>query len=114
MAEATESIQEIEEVSLLDQTRERMRTGEVGDTERLISTVTGGTILLFGLGLIRRFLGGAGLAAAGGYLLYRGMTGKCPASKVVEDRFTALEQTIQKGKDQAKSNGKGEVETSEA
>ncbi|HZV06238.1 MAG TPA: YgaP-like transmembrane domain [Gemmataceae bacterium] len=48
----------------------------VGDTERLVSILGGAALGLFGLS--RRSLGGLGLAAVGGSLLYRGMTGHCP------------------------------------
>jgi uncharacterized membrane protein len=47
----------------------------VGDTERTISMMAGAALALLGL---RRFsLGGLGLAALGGALVYRGMTGHC-------------------------------------
>jgi uncharacterized membrane protein len=49
----------------------------VGDLERLASIVGGG--FLAGLGLKRGSLGGLALAALGGGLLYRGLTGHCPA-----------------------------------
>lgn len=47
----------------------------VGETERLISVLGGGVLALAGLS--RRSLGGTLLAAAGGYLAYRGATGNC-------------------------------------
>jgi uncharacterized membrane protein len=47
----------------------------VGETERLISALAGGGLIAFGLS--RRSLGGLGLAAIGGSLLYRGVTGHC-------------------------------------
>jgi uncharacterized membrane protein len=47
----------------------------VGDTERLVSILGGAALGLFGLS--RRSLGGLGLAAVGGSLIYRGMTGHC-------------------------------------
>jgi len=49
----------------------------VGDTERLLSLLGGAALGLFGLS--RRSLGGLGLAAAGGSLIYRGITGHCSA-----------------------------------
>jgi uncharacterized membrane protein len=48
----------------------------VGDTERLLSILGGAALSLFGLS--RRSLGGLGLAAVGGSLIYRGTTGDCP------------------------------------
>jgi len=47
----------------------------VGDTERLMSVLGGSALGLFGLS--RFSLGGLALAAAGGSLIYRGMTGHC-------------------------------------
>jgi uncharacterized membrane protein len=47
----------------------------VGDTERMISVVAGAALALFGL---KRFsLTGLGLAALGGSLVYRGLSGHC-------------------------------------
>lgn len=63
---------------------ERMRQGDhalvrrsvnVGDAERLASVLGGGVLAVFGLA--RRSLGGLGLAAIGGALVYRGVTGHC-------------------------------------
>lgn len=48
----------------------------VGEMERLASTVGGGVLAV--LGLSRRSLGGLALAGLGGALLYRGTTGHCP------------------------------------
>lgn len=49
----------------------------VGGQERLISAMAGSVLALYGL---RRFsLGGLATAAVGGGLLYRGVTGHCPA-----------------------------------
>lgn len=47
----------------------------VGDKERLFSVLAGSALGLYGLS--RFSWGGLGLAAAGGSLLYRGMTGHC-------------------------------------
>lgn len=49
----------------------------VGSTERIASAVGGG--LLAVLGLTRGSVGGALLAAVGGVLAYRGVSGHCPA-----------------------------------
>lgn len=49
----------------------------VGETERIASTVGGGLLALAGLS--RRSLGGMVLAGIGGVLVYRGATGHCPA-----------------------------------
>ena len=51
------------------------RTVNVGDTERLVSAVGGGVLLIYGL--LRGSLGGLALAALGGVLGYRGVTGHC-------------------------------------
>jgi len=47
----------------------------VGDAERMLSLIGGGALTV--LGLSRRSLGGLALAAVGGSLVYRGMTGHC-------------------------------------
>jgi uncharacterized membrane protein len=47
----------------------------VGDAERLLSLLGGSALAVYGLA--RRDLPGLGLAAAGGCLLYRGLTGHC-------------------------------------
>lgn len=47
----------------------------VGDSERWLSLVGGGLLGIYGL--TRRSLGGLALAAAGGSLAYRGVTGHC-------------------------------------
>ena len=49
----------------------------VGQAERTISAVAGGALALAGLS--RGSLGGLALAALGGGLVYRGVTGHCPA-----------------------------------
>jgi uncharacterized membrane protein len=59
-----------------------MRSGgascvNVGETERLLSLIGGGVLGLFGL--TRGTLTGFGLAALGGALMYRGLTGHCSA-----------------------------------
>ena len=58
---------------------ERMRVGEanVGETERWASGIAGGALALYGLAGRRSLLGGL-LAALGGTLLYRGVSGHCP------------------------------------
>ena len=56
-----------------------MRAGEanVGETERWASGIAGGALALYGLAGRRSLFGGL-LAAFGGTLLYRGITGHCP------------------------------------
>jgi uncharacterized membrane protein len=49
----------------------------VGQTERQISAIGGGALALYGL--TRGSLGGLLLAGVGGALVYRGVTGHCPA-----------------------------------
>ena len=47
----------------------------VGSTERIVSILGGAVLGLYGLGRIR--LSGVALAALGGALIYRGVTGHC-------------------------------------
>jgi uncharacterized membrane protein len=47
----------------------------VGDAEQLISLIAGSALV--GYGLVKSTLGGLGLAAIGGMLVHRGMTGTC-------------------------------------
>ena len=56
-----------------------IRVGEanVGETERWASGIAGGALALYGLAGRRSLFGGL-LAALGGTLLYRGITGHCP------------------------------------
>lgn len=60
-------------------------TINVGVLERLASLAVGATVLLL---IVRRFLLYGGLLVAGGYLLYRGLTGYCPlyASEQIDTR----------------------------
>ncbi len=51
--------------------------GNVGHTERIASAVGGGLLALYGLS--RKSAGGVALAAAGGALVARGVSGYCPA-----------------------------------
>ncbi len=51
------------------------RNVNISDTERWISSVSGGALTVYGL--MRRSLVGAALALAGGYLVYRGVSGYC-------------------------------------
>jgi uncharacterized membrane protein len=53
----------------------------VGELERIASTVGGGALVVFGAS--RRSLGGAAIALAGGYLAWRGLTGYCPAYEAI-------------------------------
>jgi uncharacterized membrane protein len=48
----------------------------IGQTERVLSVMGGGLLTL--LGLRRRGPGSVGMAALGGGLLYRGLSGRCP------------------------------------
>ncbi|GAB3325489.1 SRPBCC family protein [Larkinella ripae] len=63
----------------------------VGEEERVWSTVGGGLLLTYGLK--RASVGGILLAAIGGYLAYRGMSGHCPVSETL-GRNTAEGQDI--------------------
>jgi uncharacterized membrane protein len=51
------------------------RMVNVGETERIVSAIAGGALVVFGLS--RLSLGGLLLAAVGGALGYRGVTGHC-------------------------------------
>src|SRR4051794_10394419 len=53
----------------------------VGCPERMVSVLGGGILALYGL--TRRSLPGLGLAALGGGLLYRGITGHCHAYQLL-------------------------------
>ncbi len=53
----------------------RASEANIGQVERVASAALGGTLLLLGLG--RRSLGGAAVAALGGGLVYRAATGHC-------------------------------------
>lgn len=59
----------------LRQERRPASAVNVGDKERLFSMLAGGALGIYGLS--RSSLAGLGLAAVGGSLLYRGMTGHC-------------------------------------
>jgi uncharacterized membrane protein len=50
----------------------------VGRAERWVSSLAGGALALYGLVRRRTPLGGGLLAALGGSLLYRGVSGHCP------------------------------------
>lgn len=54
----------------------------VGDTERILSTVAGGFVLLYGLSRLslKTIVG----AVAGSALLYRGLTGHCSAYQALD------------------------------
>src|SRR5262249_32676343 len=53
----------------------------VGDAERMASNIGGGTLVA--LGLWRGGFGGLGLAALGGALIYRGVTGHCSLYRAI-------------------------------
>ena len=53
----------------------RTNNADVGTIERAVSAAGGGALALFGVS--RRSPAGAALALAGGYLIYRGATGRC-------------------------------------
>jgi hypothetical protein len=55
----------------------------LGEAERLVSTLGGSALALYGL--TRRSLGGLALAVAGGALVYRGLTGYCPVCRAFRD-----------------------------
>jgi uncharacterized membrane protein len=53
----------------------------VGETERWFSVIGGAALTVFGLS--RRTFGGLGLAAVGGALMHRGLTGHCSAYRAL-------------------------------
>lgn len=53
----------------------------LGTTDRTLSAAAGATLAL--LGLRCGSLSGLAMAGIGGYLLYRGATGTCPASRLL-------------------------------
>lgn len=66
----------------------------VGEEERVWSTVGGGLLLTYGLK--RASIGGILLAAVGSYLTYRGMSGNCPISEAVGRNTAEGEATVSK------------------
>src|ERR1044072_5043108 len=70
-----ETEQQAREASMGSGDRETQRGRNVGEIERVISSILGGTLLIGGLG--RRSLSGLALAATGAAFLYRGATGYC-------------------------------------
>jgi len=54
----------------------------VGDTERTVSVVAGGFVLLYGLSKLS--LSTIVAAVAGGALIYRGLTGHCSAYQALD------------------------------
>ena len=72
-------------------------TVNVGETERVVSTVGGAGLALYGL--TRGSLGGLAIAAIGGALIYRGATGHCNV-------YEAANMDTAHGKSSGKSAGK--------
>ena len=69
----------------------------IGTGERMASVVTAGALLAYGL--IRRNWQGAAIGALGGYLAFRGVSGYCPVTAVLdvhvaEDDGEDMEETI--------------------
>lgn len=60
----------------------KARAINVGDTERTISAVAGGFVLLYGLSKLS--LSTIVAAVAGGALIYRGITGHCSAYQALD------------------------------
>jgi uncharacterized membrane protein len=76
------------------------RTPVVGarlDRRQRVLSVAGGSVLAAaGCGALRRVLVGAGLLAAGGYLVYRGVAGRCPVTRLAARRLgTAADETVE-------------------
>lgn len=57
------------------------RSHNVGEAERLVSSAVGAGLVA--IGLMRKSLGGLALAAVGGSLLHRGVTGRCQLYKAL-------------------------------
>ena len=67
---------EADEQERLRNSRQENRTNQnIGETERVMSNILGGMLLIGGLG--RRSWTGVAIAAAGAAFLYRGATGHC-------------------------------------
>lgn len=64
------------ERAIPEQSQGWLNTEEVGDVEKWASVLGGGALALFGLS--RRSLLGLALAAGGGYVVYRSLTGHAP------------------------------------
>jgi uncharacterized membrane protein len=75
MSTATAPLRRLQRASR--QTRRQEQPINVGDKERLFSLLGGAALGLYGLS--RRSLGGLAVAAVGGSLVYRGVTGYCGA-----------------------------------
>jgi hypothetical protein len=75
----------------------------VNESERMASLIGGGLLALYGLR--RRSPGSIASLLTGGYMIYRGLTGYCPAYKALKiDTSSPMEHVqIQAGKDLAKS-----------
>jgi uncharacterized membrane protein len=71
----------------------------VGDTERTLSAIAGGGLLLFGLS--RLSLTGLIGMAVGGALVYRGLTGHC-------NLYDALEMTTAEGHPEGSRRSSGD------
>ena len=80
MAEQTHQLDQPEETRELSRGAQTALDGgslNVGRSERMISAITGGAVALAGLKM--RSVPGLLMAALGGGLVYRGVTGHCPA-----------------------------------
>jgi len=67
----------------------------VGGTERTISTVAGGLLLLYGLSKLS--LSTVVATVAGGALLYRGLTGHCSAYEALDMSTSGERRTGEQG-----------------
>ncbi|MCI0526217.1 MAG: DUF2892 domain-containing protein [Nitrospira sp.] len=65
----------------------------VNESERLASLVSGGLLTLYGLN--RRSPGGFSSLLTGGYLIYRGLTGYCPAYEALHINTASPMERIQ-------------------
>jgi hypothetical protein len=74
-------------------------TGNVGTTERWVSGLGGGALLLYGLRRGSRL--GVGLAILGGFLAERAVSGRCPFYRALGVRSTGANAGDASGNDSA-------------
>src|SRR3712207_1078470 len=59
----------------------------ISDTERWLTSIGGGALTTYGL--MRKSWPGAALAVAGGYMVYRSMSGYCPTYNALSVKLTS-------------------------
>lgn len=73
-------------------TMQAERRVNVGETERIVSAIAGGALVVFGLS--RMSLGGLLVAAVGGALGYRGVTGHCDLYARLDNNAGRARRTV--------------------